>query len=74
MFIVVSRQALIESKFSSVVCARILATRWIKPQVSVGPEEGLKKESSIRCDGLVSLSMPLLTHVTLELDSAEFSS
>ena len=62
VFVVVSRQALIESRFSTVVCAPVYSRRdGLATQVDVGAEEGLKHESSIHCDALVSLPKPLLT-------------
>jgi mRNA interferase MazF len=61
-FVVVSRQALIDSKFSTVVCAPIFSERHGLPtQVSVGPAEGLKHDSAINCDGLLSLEKARLT-------------
>ena len=63
MFVVVSRQALIESRFTSVVCAPIYSQHdGLSTQVSVGPDEGLKKDSSVHCDELVSLPKSVLTH------------
>ena len=63
VFIVVSRQALIESRFASVVCAPVYSQHdGLSTQVSVGPDEGLKKDSSVHCDELVSLPKSLLTH------------
>ena len=62
VFVVVSRQALIDSRFSTVVCAPVYSRRdGLATQVDVGPEEGLKHESSVHCDGLVSIPKPLLT-------------
>ena len=62
VFVVVSRQALIESRFSTVVCAPVYTRRdGLATQVDVGPAEGLKHESSVHCDALVSLPKPLLT-------------
>ncbi len=62
VFAVVSRQALIESRFSTVVCAPVYARRdGLATQVDVGSEEGLKHESSIHCDALVSVPKRLLT-------------
>lgn len=62
MFVVVSRQALIESRFSTVVCAPVYTRRdGLATQVDVGPDEGLKHESSIHCDALVSLPKSMLT-------------
>lgn len=62
VFVVVSRQALIESRFSSVVCAPVYSRRdGLTTQVDVGVDEGLKHDSSIHCDALVSLAKPSLT-------------
>jgi mRNA interferase MazF len=56
VFVVVSRQALIDSSFSTVVCAPIYSRRdGLATQVDVGIEQGLKHESSVHCDELVSL-------------------
>jgi mRNA interferase MazF len=53
---------LIDSGFSTVVCAPVHTRRdGLATQVEVGPEEGLKHESSIHCDALVSLPKELLT-------------
>ena len=68
VFVVVSRQALIDSAFSTVVCAPIYSRRdGLATQVDVGPDEGLKHESSIHCDALVSLSKALLTDYVASL-------
>jgi mRNA interferase MazF len=62
VFVVVSRQALVDSAFSTVVCAPVYSRRdGLAIQVEVGPEEGLKHESSIHCDALVSLPKAALT-------------
>jgi mRNA interferase MazF len=62
-FVVVSRQALIDSKFSTVVCAPVFTSgQGLSTQVPVGPEEGLKHPSWIMCDNLVSLQKSDLTH------------
>lgn len=56
VFVVVSRQALIDSSFSTVVCAPVYTRRdGLSTQVDVGIDQGLKHESSIHCDELVSL-------------------
>ncbi len=55
VFVVVSRQVLIDSRFSTVICAPIYtAYDGLATQVAVGPDEGLKHDSSIHCDELVS--------------------
>jgi mRNA interferase MazF len=63
VFIVVSRQTLVDSRFSSVICAPVYSQHdGLSTQIGVGPEEGLKKDSSIHCDELVSLPKSLLTN------------
>jgi mRNA interferase MazF len=70
VFVVVSRQVLIDSKFSTVVCAPIYYTRHgISTQLPVGPDEGLKHESSIHCDELVSLPKSVLNNFVGSLPS-----
>jgi mRNA interferase MazF len=62
VFVIVSRQALIESRFSTVVCAPVYTRRdGLATQVEIGIEEGIKHDSSIHCDALVSLPKTLLT-------------
>jgi mRNA interferase MazF len=62
VFVIVSRQVLLESRFSSVICAPIYsAFDGLSTQVLVGVDEGLKHESSIHCDELVSLPKSSLT-------------
>lgn len=63
IFVVVSRQVLIESRFSTVICAPIYSTHdGLSTQVVIGTEEGLKHDSSIHCDELVSLPKSVLTN------------
>ncbi len=63
VFVVVSRQAVIESNFSTVVCAPVYTVYdGLASQVAVGVEDGLKHDSSIHCDELVSLPKAILTH------------
>lgn len=63
VFVIVSRQVVIESRFSTVVCAPIYsAYDGLSTQVPVGIDEGLKHESSIHCDELVSLPKSALTN------------
>lgn len=68
VFVVVARQALIDSAFSTVVCAPIYSRRdGLATQVDVGPDEGLKHESSIHCDALISLPKSSLTNYVARL-------
>lgn len=68
VFVIVSRQALVDSRSSTVVCAPVYARRdGLATQVDVGLEEGLKQASSIHCDALVSLPKTLLTDYVASL-------
>ena len=61
-FVIVSRQTLIDSRFPAVVCAPIFTRgHGFSTQVPVGIDEGLKHESWILCDNLVSLRKVQLT-------------
>ena len=63
VFVIVSRQVLIDSRFSTLICAPLhTAYDGLATQVPIGPDEGLKHESSIHCDELVSLPKTLLTN------------
>jgi len=62
VFVVVSRQVLIESRFSTVICAPVFTTgEGLSTQLAVGPTEGLKHPSWIMCDNLLSLRKTDLT-------------
>ena len=63
VFVVISRQVLIDSNFSSVICAPVYsAYEGLTTQVPVGVEEGSKHDSSIYCDALMNLPKSMLTH------------
>lgn len=63
VFVVVSRQAVIGSRFSTVICAPVYSVHdGLSTQVLVGIDEGLKYDSSIHCDELVSLPKSVLTN------------
>lgn len=62
VFVVVSRGDLIDSAFSTVVCAPVYTERrGLSTEVNVGTREGLKDDSAILCDALVSLEKTRLT-------------
>ena len=70
VFVVVSRQVVIDSAYSTVVCAPVYTnTEGISTQVGVGIEEGLKHQSWIRCDELLSLRKSDLTNYIGSLSS-----
>ena len=63
VFVIVSREVLVQSQFSTVICAPLYSRHdGLSTQVAVGTEEGLKHESSIHCDELVSLPKTYLTN------------
>ncbi len=63
VFVVVSRQVLLDSRFSTVICAPVYSSHHgLSTQVAIGTDEGLKHESSIHCDELVSLPKSALTN------------
>jgi mRNA interferase MazF len=62
VFVVVSRQVLIDSRFSTVICAPIYSSfAGLSTQVRIGADHGLKHDSGIHCDELVSLPKSMLT-------------
>jgi mRNA interferase MazF len=72
VFVVVSRQILIDSSFSTAICAPVYSRHdGLSTQVPIGVAEGLKHESSIHCDELVSLPKAMLTRYLGRLSSAK---
>jgi mRNA interferase MazF len=62
VFLVVSRQDFIDTSYSTVICAPVYTTfHDISTQVEVGVDEGLKHDSAIHCDELISLPRHALT-------------
>ena len=73
-FVVVSRQVLIDSRFSTVVCAPVFTSgEGLSTQVAVGPDEGMKHESWIMCDNLVSLRKADLTQYVGSLSPSKLT-
>jgi mRNA interferase MazF len=72
VFVIVSRQVLVDSKHSTLVCAPVYSARsGLSTQVDIGPECGMKRESAIHCDELVSLSKSRLTDFVGSLSPAK---
>jgi mRNA interferase MazF len=68
VFVIVSRQVLIDSRFSTIICAPVYTSyENLSTQVPVGIDEGLKQDSSIHCDELVSLPKSMLTNFISKL-------
>jgi len=72
VFVIVSRQILIDSRFSTVICAPVYtAYDGLSTQVAVGINEGLKHDSGIHCDELISLPKSMLTDYVGNLSTAK---
>ena len=62
VFVIVSRQTIIDSRFSTVVCAPVYSRRdGLATQINIGTNEGLKHDSSVHCDALISIPKSALT-------------
>jgi mRNA interferase MazF len=63
IFVVVGRREVIESNYSTVICAPVYSNcLGIETEVTIGIDEGLKHHSCIRCDELFSLHKSVLTN------------
>ena|SRR5271155_493287 len=72
VFAVVSRQALIDSRFSTVICAPVFTSgHELSTQIAIGVGEGLKHPSWLMCDNLVSLRKSDLTHYVGSISGAK---
>ena len=72
VFLIVSRQEVIDSPFSTVICAPVYSKyNDISTQIEVGVDEGLKHDSAIYCDDLVSLHKSMLTNYIGTLSDAK---
>lgn len=71
-FVIVSRWVLIQSKFSTLICAPVYSRYdGLSTQIPVGTSEGLKKDSAVHCDELVSLPKSRLTNFACSLPLAK---
>lgn len=71
-YVIVSRQVLIDSNFSTVICAPIFTEfEPLETQVIVGPDNGLKHQSALYCDYLVSIQKEKLTDYKGQLKSEQ---
>ena len=62
VYLVVSRQGIIDNIFTTVICAPVYSKYYGLPtQVEVGVEEGLKHDSAVYCDALASINKSALT-------------
>ena len=73
VFVVVSRQTLVDTRYSTVICAPVYTHgHGLHTEVAVGPEEGLKHPSWIACDNLASLPKTQLTAYVGHLSDSKF--
>ncbi len=74
VFVIVSRQLLLDSAFSTAICAPVYTRRdGLHTQVDVGVDEGLKHDSSVHCDELMSLPKAVLTNYVGSLSPAKLA-
>jgi mRNA interferase MazF len=72
VYVVVSRQEFIDSYYSTVICAPVYSNfEGLSTQVSIGINEGLKHESAIRCDELISIAKYRLSNYVGSLPEAK---
>jgi mRNA interferase MazF len=72
VFVVVGRQEVIESSYSTVICAPVYSSCLsIETEVEIGIDEGLKHHSCIRCDELFSIQKTALTNYVGELSGVK---
>jgi len=73
-FAIVSRQVLLDSRFSTVICAPVFTNgEGLSTQVAIGPDEGLKHSSWIMCDNLVSIRKSDLTNYVGSLSRSKLA-
>ena len=69
LFVIVSRNILLESNYNSVICAPIYSSyEGLSTQVSLDQKDGMKKSCAIHCDGLISLRKEQLTFFVASLN------
>lgn len=74
IFVIVSRQPLIDTRFPTVICAPVYTNgSGLSTQVSVGQDEGLKHESWILCDNLASVPKSELIQFVGSLSQAKMA-
>jgi mRNA interferase MazF len=72
VFVIVSHQGLVDSRYSTVVCAPVFTSgEGLVTQVTVGPDEGLKHQSWIACDNLASIRKSQLTRFVGSLSAVK---
>ncbi len=63
VYVIVSRNQFIQSNYQTVICAPVYTNRsGLETEVNVEIEEGLRHESAVRCDDLISLPKFVLTN------------
>src|SRR6266481_84960 len=74
VFVVVSRGVLIDSRFSTVVCAPVFSSgEGLSTQVAIGPDEGIKHLSWVMCDNLASIRKSELTDYVGSLSGSKLT-
>jgi mRNA interferase MazF len=73
-FVIVSRQALSNTSFSTLICAPVFSdAEGLSTQVPIDVPEGMKHHSWIYCDNLVSVPKSALTQYVGSLSPAKIA-
>lgn len=72
VFLIVSRQVLLDSRYSTAICAPVFsAFDGLTTQVPIGVEDGMKRSSAIHCDQLMSVSKERLSDFVATLSRSK---
>lgn len=73
-FVIVSRETLIDSNFSTLICAPVYTSgQALSTQVAIDAAEGMKHLSWICCDNLISVQKSKLTQYIGSLSPAKMT-
>lgn len=73
-YVIVGREEILRARFSTVICAPVYSKRYgLITQVTIGVAEGMKHESSIHCDELMSIEKSRLTRYVGRLSGAKLT-
>jgi len=72
VYLIVSRQMLIDIQFPTLICAPV-RTKFggLPTQVEVGMDEGLKHDSAVYCDELISIPKSMITNYVGRLSDSK---
>ena len=74
VYLIVSRQMLVDIQFPTLICAPV-RTKFggLPTQVEIGLAEGLKHDSAVYCDELISIPKSMITNYVGHLSDAKMA-